>query len=285
MPFFEGGGRRMMMVQRQENGRFSHLFEIGIIGGTRGMGKWFSRFFEKEGYAVHASGSQTGLNVREMADRCQVVIVSVPIGVTTTVIESLGPHMQKDALLMDLTSLKQEPVRAMLASSVSEVIGCHPLFGPRTDSIAGQNVVLCPARGERWISWLRDVLIKHGALVVETTPGNHDRMMAIVQGLNHFNTVAMGMALAQSGATLSELKPFSTPAFSAKLKIIEKVFSENPRLYAEILTENAEVYPFIEKYAATVADLTDFIHQQNTDGMTNMMNQCREKLDFHKTKI
>jgi prephenate dehydrogenase len=267
----------MIMVEKQKNGRCPC---IGIIGGTRGMGKWFSRFFEKEGYAVHVSGSQTGLSVREMAERCQVVVVSVPIGVTTTVIESLGPHMQKDALLMDLTSLKQEPVRTMLASSVSEVIGCHPLFGPRTESIAGQNVVLCPARGERWISWLRDVLIKHGALVVETTPENHDGMMAIVQGLNHFNTIAMGVALGRSGFTLSELKPFLTPAFNAKLKIIEKVFCQNPGLYADILTMNPQISPFIEKYATIVADLADFIHQKNADGMTNLMQLCRKNLDF-----
>ena len=275
----------MMMVQRRKKGRFPHLFEIGIIGGTRGMGRWFARFFEKEGYAVHVSGSQTGLSVKEMADRCHVVIVSVPIGVTTSVIEALGPHMQKDSLLMDLTSLKQEPVKTMLASSVSEVIGCHPLFGPWVDSIAGQSVVLCPARGERWIPWLRDVLIKHGAFIAETTPENHDRMMAIIQGLNHFNTVAMGMALAQSGATLSELKPFSTPAFSAKLKIIEKVFRQNPRLYAEILTMNAEISPFIEIYTNIVAELAGFIHQKNADGMTRLMQTCREKLDFHTTKI
>lgn len=267
----------MIMVERQKNGRCPR---IGIIGGTRGMGKWFSRFFEEEGYTVHVSGSQTGLSVKEMADRCQVVIVSVPIGATTAVIESLGPHMQKDALLMDLTSLKQGPVRAMLASSLSEVVGCHPLFGPRTESIAGQNVVLCPARGERWISWLRDILINHGALVVKTTPENHDRMMAIVQGLNHFNTVAMGVALGRSGFTLQELKPFLTPAFNAKLRIIEKVFCENPRLYAEILTENPEIYSFIKKYTTIVADLADLIRQKNTDGMTNLMQLCREKFDF-----
>ncbi len=31
----------------------------------------------------------------EMARACQVVVVSVPIGVTCTVIEKVGPHMQR----------------------------------------------------------------------------------------------------------------------------------------------------------------------------------------------
>ncbi len=273
----------MMMVQGQENDSCPHLFEVGVIGGTRGMGRWFSRFFEKEGHSVHVSGSRTGMNVKEMADRCKIIIVSVPISVTTSVIEALGPHMQKDSLLMDLTSLKREPVRSMLASSVSEVIGCHPLFGPQADSVSGQNIVLCPARGERWISWLRDVFIKRGACVVETTPEIHDRMMAVVQGLNHFNTVAMGMALAQSGIALSELNPFSTPAFNAKLKIIEKVFCQNPQLYAEILTMNPEIITIVEKYTNIVTELAGLIHQKNADGMTDLMQTCVEKLVFDKT--
>lgn len=263
----------MIMAARHKKGISSDLFEIGVIGGTRGMGRWFARFFEAEGYTVHVSGSKTGMNPKEMADRCRVVIVSVPIGVTKAVIEDLGPHMGQDALLMDLTSLKQEPVRTMLASSLSDVIGGHPLFGPGVDSIAKQHMVLCPARGEQWIPWLREVLIKKGALVVETTPENHDRMMAIVQGLNHFNTVAMGVALARSGTALSELEPFSTPAFGAKVTIIKKIFCGNPLLYAEILTMNPDIHCFIEVYLQIIADIKYFIHSGDAGGMTELIEK------------
>jgi prephenate dehydrogenase len=254
--------------------------QIGIIGGTRGMGKWFAQFLEQERYNVHISGSKTGMNVKKMADHCEVVIVSVPIGVTNAVIEAVGPHMRKDTLLMDLTSLKQEPVRAMLTSSVSEVIGCHPLFGPKIDSMEGQRIVLCPARGEKWVSWLRNVLEKNGAHVMETTPERHDRMMAIVQGLNHFSTMAMGVALSQSGITLSELKGFSTPAFNAKVKIVEKIFCQNPGLYAEILTMNPDIHPFIDMYAKIVTNLKGVIHRGDSGDMTDLIEK---HADYFKT--
>ncbi|MBW2650637.1 MAG: hypothetical protein JRC66_06445 [Deltaproteobacteria bacterium] len=52
--------------------------QIGIIGGTGGIGRWFANFFKKEGYVVHVSGRRTGMSMDEMAERCQVVIVSVP---------------------------------------------------------------------------------------------------------------------------------------------------------------------------------------------------------------
>jgi prephenate dehydrogenase len=253
---------------------------IGIIGGTRGMGRWLALFLEKEGYQVHVSGRQKGMTVREMAERCNVVIVSVPIGVTTAVIEALGPHMRGDSLLMDITSLKGEPVKAMLKSSSSEVVGCHPLFGPRIRSIAKQNIILCPARGKRWIPWLRDLFHKHGAVVTETTPEIHDRMMAIIQGLNHFNTAAIGIALSRSGVSMADLKPFFTPMFRAKLKIVQRMCSRNPGLYAEILTMNPDILPLLEIYTDGVNKLSELVHCSDTGGISDLVYKCRDDLDF-----
>ncbi|MFA6413215.1 MAG: prephenate dehydrogenase/arogenate dehydrogenase family protein, partial [Syntrophales bacterium] len=145
-------------------------FPVGIIGGTGGMGKWFASFFQQEGYSVIISGRKTGPDPRQMAKDCPVVIVSVPIEATDTVIRAVGPCMPRESVLMDLTSLKEGPVRAMLEVAVSEVIGLHPLFGPRVASLDGQNIAVCPARGERWLAWLKDIMEKNGAHLVETTP-------------------------------------------------------------------------------------------------------------------
>jgi len=222
-------------------------FPIGIVGGTGGMGRWFAAFFEKEGHPVVVSGKDTGPRPAEMAASCPVVIVSVPIGATIEVIRQVGPHMKRDSLLMDLTSLKAEPVRAMLESSVSEVIGLHPLFGPGVPSLEGQNVVLCPARGDRWLPWVRDVLVKGGANLIETTPERHDEIMAVVQALNHFDTIVLGLAVRDTGMSREELGRFSTPLFRGKMEMIDRVFSR-PDLHAEIIEGNPHTGRMIGLY-------------------------------------
>ena len=143
-------------------------FEIGIIGGTHGIGQWFASFFAGRGYRVHRTGRTSGLSIPELAARCRVVVVSVPIAATLTVIQAVGPLLSGEALLMDLTSLKEEPVREMLAATRAEVVGCHPLFGPDCPSLAGQNVVLCPGRGERWLERMRGLFAQGGARVTVT---------------------------------------------------------------------------------------------------------------------
>jgi prephenate dehydrogenase len=246
---------------------------IGIIGGTGGMGKWFADFLQKEGYPVLVSGRKTRMDIPTMVEKCQVVIVSVPISATREVIEQVGPLMKKESLLMDLTSLKVEPVKSMLRSSVSEVIGLHPLFGSSADSMAGHKIALCPVRAQKWLDWLKDIFIRNGADIIETTPERHDELMGLVQVLNHLNSIAMGMILRESGLDLRELKRFATPMFNTKLAIIEKVFTNNPRLYAELITLNPNIHKIIDRYGKTLSDLKASIDKENTETLMELIKE------------
>ena len=254
-------------------------FEIGIIGGTGGIGRWFADFFKKEGHAVHISGRETGMDIPTMAGECDVVIVSVPIGVTCEVIEQVGPHMREESLLMDFTSLKEEPVKSMLEHSASEVIGVHPLFGPDVDTLAGLNVAFCPVRTEKWGGWLKNILERNGARIVETTPEKHDKMMAIVQGLNHLNTITLGMVLSEIGADLSELKKFTTPIFSTKIGVLKKIFGNNPRLYAEIITSNPDIDKILNIYGKVLSELKGLIDKKDSQGLTEVIRGHTLKMD------
>jgi prephenate dehydrogenase len=251
-------------------------FQIGIIGGVGGIGRWFAAFFQKAGYTVHVSGQASGLRPAEMAATCPIVIVSVPIGVTLDVIREVGPHMKKDSLLMDLTSLKAGSVRAMLEASASEVIGLHPLFGPGVPSLEGQNVALCPARGSRWLPWVRDVLGEEGANLIETTPERHDKIMAVVQALNHLNTLVLGLSIREAGISREELERFSTPLFRARLDAIENLFS-HPQLYAEIIAGNPHASEILELHERALSTVKPLVVQQGAKALQERIRQENRK--------
>lgn len=246
---------------------------IGIIGGTGGIGRWFADFFTDAGFTVHVSGRYTGMNMKEMAATCSVVIVSVPIGATVEVIRTVGPMMPEDSLLMDFTSLKGEPVACMLEASRSEVMGCHPLFGPDVPSMKGLNIILCPARVKKWRNWAADIFSEAGAVVTEATPGEHDEYMSIVQALNHFNSIMMGLALKDSGLDGSALKRFTTPLFNAKMVIVEKVLTGNMRLYTEIITHNPYFGKMLDLYERNVAAVRECIGNHDMDRLTKLFEK------------
>ena len=247
--------------------------EIGIIGGTGGIGRWFADFFTEEGFTVHVSGRSAGMDMGEMAATCNVVIVSVPIGATAEVIRTVGPMMPRDSLLMDFTSLKGEPVACMLEASSSEVMGCHPLFGPDVPSMIGQNIILCPARVERWRHWATEIFAHAGAIVTEATPEEHDEFMSVVQGLNHFNSIMMGLTVKDSGLDVSALKRFTTPLFNAKMSIVEKVLTGNMRLYVEIITHNPHFASMLAQYERNVATFRECIENHDMERLIELLEK------------
>ena len=247
-------------------------FTVGIIGGTGGMGQWFARFLTQEGYPVLVSGRKTGPSLDDLAGTCPVMVVSVPIGVTCEVIRKVGPLMKEDSLLMDLTSLKTEPVRAMLESSPSEVIGLHPLFGPAEPSLAEKNVAICPARGEKWLPWLRGLLERKGARLVETTPERHDEIIALVQGINHLDTLIMGMVLMEAGLDPAVIERFSTPILRTKMEIIQKVFS-HPDLYAQLIALNPHLRRMMDLFEKKFAELKEIVETGSPEHLRRLIQQ------------
>ena len=129
--------------------------KIGLIGGRGQMGRWFQHFFASQGLEVLVADLDTEQTSQEVASLSDVVMLAVPIPEVAKTARALAPHLQPQAALMDLTSVKQAPMDAMMAHFPGEVVGTHPLFGPLATDIAGQTVVLCPGRGERWFNWLQ----------------------------------------------------------------------------------------------------------------------------------
>lgn len=232
---------------------------VGIIGGTNGMGRWLADLLAKAHCAVCVVGRKTAMTAEEAAGLCDVVVVSVPIAATADVVARVAPLLKKEQLLMDLTSLKKDPVDWMLSQSVSEVVGCHPLFGPSITQAAGNNIVLCPGRGEVGYAWIKHIFEKAGYTLLERTPEEHDRMMSIVQALNHLDTIALGMTIAATGIPLSEVNRFSTPVFRSKMKIMKQVLTESPDMYADIIAGNPDANKIVEAYAQVADRLKSLI--------------------------
>ena len=211
---------------------------VAIIGGRGAMGTVLARMFGDLGHRVLVSDPESDLAPGDAAEAADVTVVSVPIDVTEDVIRQVGPRVRPDALLMDVTSVKASPVQAMLAATRASVVGTHPMFGPSVHSLQGQRVVLCRARGDEWADWAAGMYTARGLTVVETTPEHHDRMMAAVQVLTHFQTQVHGLTLARLGTPLAESLRFTSPAYLMELYVAARHFAQSADLYGPIEMRN-----------------------------------------------
>lgn len=232
---------------------------IAIIGGEGGMGQSLNTLFSDLGHEVLSADLETELRPTDAAARADVVIISVPIRETRSVIEELGPLVREDALLMDVTSIKTDPVAAMLKSTKASVVGTHPMFGPGVNTYQGQRVVLCPGRGDSWLDWTRQMFSARGLVLTESTPAEHDSMMAIVQVLHHFKTQVLGLSLSRAGAPLEETLRFTSPAYLLEAYVTGRHFAQEPELYGPIEMLNPESGRVIEIFRAAATDLASIL--------------------------
>src|SRR6185369_4713005 len=114
---------------------------VGIIGINGRFGQMLKGFFEKLNCLVIGSDRDhpTLLTNKEVVEKSDVVLFSLSIRRTVEVINSLIPFSREDQLWMDVTSIKQPAVAAMLRSK-AQVLGLHPMFRPDI-SFEGQTVV------------------------------------------------------------------------------------------------------------------------------------------------
>jgi prephenate dehydrogenase len=239
--------------------------KVGIIGGTGKMGRLFVPVFERAGFDVLVSGRKTTLKNADLAKACDIVIVSVPIRDTCRVIAEIAPLLSEDQLLCDFTSLKVRPVEAMLASKAS-VIGLHPMFGPTVTSLKGQTIIVCPVRADEFrTETLLRIFREEGAACTITTPENHDRMVAIVQGLTHYVTLCMADTVRRLGMDIRATKEFTSPVYQIELGLMGRLLSQDAALYADILQQNPFVPGVLAGCRESAAELAEIVKDQDPE--------------------
>ncbi|MBN1829001.1 MAG: prephenate dehydrogenase/arogenate dehydrogenase family protein, partial [Deltaproteobacteria bacterium] len=144
-------------------------------------------------------------------------------------------------------------------------------FGPSERSLNGQGIVFCPARIDRWASWPRDLFAGRGARIIEASAAQHDEIMSLVQALTHLSTMLTGLALAGSAYPRETLETFATPRFMERLEAVDRVFGENPRLYAEIVAANPGTAHIIASLEKNLEILKDFIVRGDAAGIADLL--------------
>ncbi|MDG2055639.1 MAG: bifunctional chorismate mutase/prephenate dehydrogenase [Phycisphaerales bacterium] len=251
---------------------------IAVIGGNGAMGRCFAGLFQDLGSKVMVVDQDTKLKAAEAAACADAVLISVPIDATLDVIAEVGPHLRKESLLFDLTSIKKAPVEAMLASSSANIIGTHPLFGPSVHSLQGQRIALTPARlhpDSDWLQWLTQVLEARGMQIINTTPERHDHVMAIVQVLTHFSTEVLGATMSKLGFDLKETVAFTSPVYLMDLYLTARHFAQDASLYASIQHSNSSTEEITGVFAKVATDLNNIASNRDEVAFNAMFDQVR----------
>lgn len=213
---------------------------IGLIGFGR-FGKLaiahLSRDFK---ISVYNSGNKakaicdTGADAVSLETACRqkIVLLCTPISAMESTLEKISPLVNPQALIIDVCSVKILPVKWMrekLPETVS-LLATHPMFGPDSarDSLKGHKIVLCPERiSDRRFKKIVALLKSMGLVVIESTPEEHDKQIAVSLALTHF----IGRSLSSFGA---DNLLIDTEGYKRLLHILEVVGNDTWQLFEDM---------------------------------------------------
>ena len=218
--------------------RTKHIRSFGFIG-TGDMSRWFARRLESEGYEVQLTGRTTALRPEEMIPRVDVVVVCVPISVTSETVRRYGPLLAPGKALILLAGESEQTIANALAATneAVEVMLVHNLWGPQAATMKDKNaIVVRTSRSGMFCSEFEAFLYKHGADICHDSASKHDLLMGIGQKLPTVISVALAMTLNENSITSEDIASHCTLTSLYPILAMSRVHSQNPRTYAEIMS-------------------------------------------------
>lgn len=248
------------------------LGPVVLVGGRGRLGRLFHHLFQLSGYQVKVLEEEDWHQAEELLADAGLVVITVPIQQTVQVIQQLPP-LPKQCLLVDLTSIKQAPMQAMLAAHEGPVLGLHPMFGPDVASLAKQVIVYTEGRQLSAFHGLMKQMHTWGARLQPVSATDHDESMRFIQALRHFTSFAFGAHLCAEQADIAQLLSVSSPIYRLELAMVGRLFAQNPNLYADIILSSPDNLAMIRRYHEGFGRLLTSLEQGDRQTFIETFNQ------------
>ncbi len=217
----------------------------------------------------------------EAVKNADITVFGVPIAYMEQTIIAVAPHLKKWSVAADICSIKWFPSELLQQHSWDGVlvIPTHPMFAPCLQSISGQIFVLTPEESvladSRYI-FLKSFLESAWSQVIESTPDEHDKMMAVVQWLTHFDFFVFAETIKRLWVDIKKSLDFVSPVYKIMLSSVSRYMSQNPRLYGDIQMYNPEILWVHKVFIDVSKDFNQYIESGDQDAFVSTIEGTQE---------
>lgn len=249
--------------------------KVVIIGGDGQLGKIFVDLFRRSDYQVTVLEQADWPRSEMILADASVVIVAVPIRLTSMIIQKLN-ILSAECILADVTSIKEMPLYEMMKIHQGPVVGLHPMFGPDVSGLIKQTIIACEGRSPEQYNWLLEQFKVWGAKIYPVEASAHDQAMSMVQVMRHFSTIAYGYHLMTEGADISQLVEMSSPIYRLELIMVGRLFAQDPVLYSDIIFSNHDNVAMMKRFAYRFLELLEDVEMGDKDAFVTMFAQVSD---------
>jgi chorismate mutase/prephenate dehydratase len=269
--------------------RTKHISSFGFIG-TGDMSIWFAKRLKSEGYRTLLTGRTSDLKPEDMISQVEVVVICVPISATAAEVKQYGPLLKDGQALIIMAGVAENALDEALENTRQgvEVMLVHNLWGPQTKNMKDKNAtVVRTKRSGLLCSEFEGFLYKHGALINQDGPSQHDLLMGVGQKLPTTVSVALAMTLKENEIPQDEIGTHSTLTSLYGILAMARIHTQNPRTYAEIMATTGDGRKIVKSFAENLIKLMDMSNDGKIDELCTIIDENRQYLtdDFLKARM
>ena len=201
----------------------------------------------------------------------ELVINAVTLKYTLDVFRQVIPHLAKDCILSDISSVKTG-FKEFYESVGMRYVSTHPMFGPtfaNLGSLSHENAIVINEGDYMGRIFFRDLYARLGLNVCEYTFEEHDETMAYSLSIPFVSTFTFAAVMKHQDA------PGTT--FKRHLKIARGVLGEDDCLLREILF-NPRTKNQVERICEEMKDLVGIIDRKDEDALNKYLTRIRENI-------
>ena len=253
-----------------------------LILGAGKMGSFFTDVlsFEHECavYEIDAKrmrflyNTQRFTSMQEIEDfKPELVINAVTLKFTTEVFQQVLPHLSKDCIISDISSVKTG-LKEYYDTTGFRYVSTHPMFGPtfaNLGALSSENAIVINEGDYMGRIFFLDLYRRLGLNVHEYTFEEHDEAMAYSLSVPFVSTFVFSAVMKHQDS------PGTT--FKRHLKIARGVLSEDDTWLREILF-NPKTKSHVEQIRAELKELIQIIDDRDEDALNQYLVKIRKNI-------
>ena len=201
----------------------------------------------------------------------ELVINAVTLKYTLTVFDQILPHLPKDCIISDISSVKTG-FKEYYEGTGFRYVSTHPMFGPtfaNLGALSSENAIVINEGDYMGRIFFLDLYRRLGLNVHEYSFEEHDEAMAYSLSVPFVSTFVFSAVMKHQDS------PGTT--FKRHLKIARGVLSEDDTLLREILF-NPKTKSHVEQIRAELKELIQIIDDRNEDALNQYLVKIRKNI-------
>lgn len=216
--------------------------------------------------------TQRFTTMQEIEDfKPELVINAVTLKYTLEVFSQVLPHLPKDCIISDISSVKTG-FKEYYDGTGFRYVSTHPMFGPtfaNLGALSSENAIVINEGDYMGRIFFLDLYRRLGLNVHEYTFEEHDEAMAYSLSVPFVSTFVFSAVMKHQDS------PGTT--FKRHLKIARGVLSEDDTLLREILF-NPKTKSHVEQIRAELKELIQIIDDRNEEALNQYLVKIRKNI-------